>query len=147
MPDRKSLEAALKRLDKLDADLSKALDKLAATRADGTPDQMTKARQAAEGLESKLESAYHDAQEAHRVYWTERMHEEKAGIREALEVLARYRWCCYCRDDAPHGLDGAVHEAVQALGSYPAHPPEDFLDGLPAVVPEPEALERAESEI
>jgi hypothetical protein len=147
MADPKPYRQAEKRLLKLDKDLNAALGKLEAVRADGKPDQATKARQAAEALEIQLEAAYHDTVEAHTAYWAERQAEERALIRDNLEQVARYRWAAYCRGQGHHRMEVAVHEVIQALGTYPTTPPAEYLDGVPVAPPEPEALDRAETVI
>ena len=143
MADPKAYVTAEKRLLKLDKDLSAALDKLTSARADGSPADAMKARQTAEGLESKLEAAYHDAVEAHRAYWSEVMRECLAEL--DLTPLIRYRQAAYCRGEGHTSGDIALHHVVERVNAHsPSRVDADLVKDVPVNVPDAAALDRAE---
>lgn len=133
-----------KRVEKLDAQLSIALDKLKAARDERRPEGITTLRVQAEALERETEDALNEALEAHRQYWRERAEELRKEMVAALVPIVRYRQAVMCTGQRL-SLDAPLI-TQQALAAHDGPPPAD-LGEIPTDPPDSPALDRAEDEL
>ena len=133
---------AAKSLNELDVSLSKALDRLDAAHAAKNPDEVSKARVAAEKLEDEVETALHEVHRAHRQYWIARASEIRREALEQMSALRRYRQAL-----KPSGQGSALAMSLAyEILEQPDGPVPDDLGEIPYEPERARALDRAEKQ-
>ena len=135
---------SMKRVAKLEKQLSAALDKLAKARTDQRPDDVATYRHQAQELETDLEAAVYEARQLHPLLLAGTSQGDREHVPASVPAWAMYRQALrYAGSQAP--LDAGLDVNLMQRGhAYHA----DMLAGdLPTEPPDSDVLDRADEEI